>query len=263
MLYKSLPKNHQTRIVYFGCPHLRSISASEYFNCLKSLRPLFKDSDFYNSVAGFYINSAPENSGEKRISLRITYFTTNPLKTRKIIKNFEKRHSKDIKIYSFNLPIWEEVFKFLISFLNPKECNDEDLRFNKFLNAYTQISLELLENFGRDCSRRLVADYRLNYNPHHRQLWGTSPKEFFESVFNKHSQFFRELNNNYSAEQLWEDLKRAETGSRGVWLHYLVNMLLTLDLNPYGSPIPAGQKRSFLNDIELDMPDNWQSDCDF
>lgn len=260
MPFNNLSKKHQTRITWLGCPHSRPLSVREYLDCIEFLRPLFERIDFQNLISGFYINSAEENAGEKRLSFRVTYFTNSPLKIRKIIKNFEKKHSDKIKIYSFNLSFRRELFKSLIFFLNPKECDDDMWRFNKFLNTYTQIGLDLLKNFGELCSRRLVAEYRLDYHPLTRQQRAT-PKEFFEPIFDKHSQFFRELRENYSANQLWEDFTKADR--KGVRLHFLVNMFLALDLNPYGGVISEQTKRNFLNEIELDLPENWRQDCDF
>lgn len=261
MPFDNLPKKYQKRIAYFGCSPSGLLSVREYFDCIDFLRPLFDQADFQNSTPGFYINNAEENSGEKRLSVRLSYFTISPLKTRRIIKKFGKKNSDKIKIYSFELSLRTEISKSLTFFFNPKSVDDDLFRFQKFLNAYTQIGLDLLKNFGELCSRRLVAEYRLDYHPLTRQQRAT-PKEFFEPIFDKHSQFFRELEENYPTNQLWEDFMRTDN-KYGVRLHFLVNMFLALDLNPYGSVISEQIRRNFLNEIGLDLPENWRQECDF
>ena len=252
----NLPREHQLGIEIFRLKDEKLSSPERYFDCIDLLRPLFSSSNFQNLTPGFYINI--RTTPDRKDSLRLTYHSIDAPKTYKAIENFVKKE-KDIKILKFDKteefegtvrPEKKELFK----------CDNEGLRFRKFLNAYTQIGLDLLQNFGRLCTRRLVAKYRLDCHPHAPE-WTIRPKQFFEPVFNKHSQFFRELNGNYSADQLWEDLERAD--GKGIWLHFLVNMLLPGDWNEYGYVIPEELKKRILEHGHLDMPENWEADCDF
>lgn len=211
------------------------VSSNQYFDCLGSVTSLLEDNNFKRWVPGFYINCV-------RGTLRLTCFTDNKEETKKIIKDLIDKNNK-INLYS-----------------DFEESSISDERFRNFLNTYTKIGLDLLKNFGELCSRRLVAEYRFDYHPHTRYQRAT-PKEFFESVFSRHSQFFRELNENYPPDQLWEDFKKVD--EQGVWIHFLVNMFLTLDLSPYGVVVSEQNKNNFLETISLDLPENWRKNCDF
>jgi len=235
---------------YFRFSSLESLDANRYFDCLNILKSLLRDPDFKKSTPGFYINyitNSIEDGDDGKNSIRLTYFTIDTSKTLELIENFEKTNSDKIRIYHSKTT--ERPNKNSASL-----CTEEELRFRKFLNAYTQIGLDLLENFGRLCTRRLVATYRFNDFPL------PSPKSFFKSVFYKHSEFFRQLNNIYSAQQLWEDLDRKD--SRGVWVHFLVNMLLPGDFNIYGIPIPEEYKKLLFDKVKLDVPEDWKLDCE-
>lgn len=252
----SLPLKHSLGIEFFRFSDLESLDANGYFDCLDLLRPLFKNSDFRNSTPGFYINhitNRKENDDDGKDSVRLTYFTVNAIETDGAIKNFVKMNSDKTRIYepkSSTRLVAKEL----------KSCDPKLLKFRKFLNAYTQIGLDLLENFGRICTRRLVAKYRFDCHPH-TPMWAIRPKPFFEPVFSRHSQFFRQLNDDYSTNQLWEDLKRVD--EYGIWLHFLVNMLLPGDYNKYGYVIPKELKKVVLENKSLNIPDNWEADCDF
>jgi len=211
------------------------VSSSQYFDCLSSVKSLLQEKNFKRWAPGFYINCI-------RGTLRLNCFTGNKEETKKIIKDFTDKNNK-INLYG-----------------DFEESAIGDERFRNFLNAYTKIGLDLLKNFGELCSRRLVAEYRFDYHLHTRYQRAT-PKEFFGPIFSRHSQFFRELDENYSAEQLWEDFRKVD--EQGVWIHFLVNMFLTLDLNPYGIVVSEQTKNNFLETIDLDLPENWRRNCDF
>lgn len=252
-----LSAKHLLEKEYFRFSDLESLDAGGYFDCLDILKSLLRDPDFKKSTPGFYINyvtNMVEDDDDGKNSVRLTYFTIDTYKTLKLIGNFEKTNRDKIRIYHSKTT--ERPNKNNVSL-----CTEEELRFRKFLNSYTQIGLDLLENFGRLCTRRLVATYRFDCHPHTPE-WVIRPKPFFEPVFNKHSEFFRELNDGYFTEQLWEDLERSERGPRGIWLHYFVNMLLPGDWNEYGYVIPEELKKRMLESKRLDVPEDWKLDCE-
>lgn len=246
----NLPANHLLGIEFFRLADSKSLDSEGYFDCLDLLRTLFRKPDFENSTPGFYINYITniEEGNDGGNSVRLTYFTVDAQETDNAIKNFVKMNNEKIGVYEATTtrrPITKDL----------ENCDPALLRFREFLNTYTHIGLDLLENFGRLCTRRLIATYRFDDFPL------PSSKSFFESLFYKHSEFFRKLSNDYSAQQLWEDLDRKD--SRGVWVHFLVNMLLPGDFNTYGIPVPEEIKKLLLDKMKLDVPDDWKLDCNF
>lgn len=240
-------------VVFFECSDKSKIYPDNYFDCIDLVRPLFENSDFLKTSPGFYINIGDEER------VRLTCITNDPGETNKIIRGYSSKESA-IKLIPGENGFGGQDF-------NPGkisgECTEEYLNRRKFFTTYTQIALDLLKNYGRQCSRRLVAKWRLDYF-----FQGESCRKFFEPVFKKHSNFFNDLGKfkSYSIKQFWEDLDFNNDWS----VHLLINMLLPADLhvdirgwvinlkNFNSSP---KFKEDFLHSINLDIPDNWEQNC--
>ncbi|HEX76291.1 MAG TPA: hypothetical protein G4O12_06900 [Dehalococcoidia bacterium] len=237
-------------ILFFRFSNLKPLNYEEYFSCLNLIRPLLGSPDFKVSTPGYYLNY-------NDYSVRLTCFTNNERKTKGTIDNFLK----------------ENVYIALFKSKQPKVGNiaegygGDNSRFRRFLSAYTQIGLDLL-NYDNLYSRRLVAEYRLTYSTQK-----ISCKPLFEPAFTKHSKFFNQLDTQ-SVEQIWKDLNfwhpiPKEPKCVADWAHFLVNMLLPGDYihaskfkelftNPNPRPpIIDSQKEQMLRLFNIDMPNNW------
>lgn len=247
-------------VKFFRFSNLQPLNINGYFSCLNLIKPLFERQDFKDSTSGFYINYI--TNSEDGNSVRLTYFTNNKAETSRAIKNFLNTNS--------NIVLFPSKDSYESGKGNIAEgYGGENLRFRRFLNAYTQIGLDLL-GYNILYSRRLAAEYRLNYSTQK-----ISCKPLFESAFTKHSKFFNQLDTS-SIEQLWKDLNFwhtiKNTNYVADWAHFLVNMLLPGDFTdiPYfvgffrnpnpEPPIIGKQKIIMLKIFNLDIPDNWIPD---
>jgi hypothetical protein len=214
------PKQHLLGKEYFRLPDLESLEGDRYFDCIDFLRPLFEKPDFLESAPGFYLNwitNLTQDGDDNKNSVRLTYFTINPSKTTEVIKNFENENSDKIKIYDSKTkerPIGKDLIDF----------DEKQNRFWQFLNDYTKISLDLLENYGRESSRKLVWEFRTCH-----LLERKLPKPFLEPVFSQNSEYFRKLKEFSLNEQFWKDLVYNFGPGNGFGLHFLVNMMGFID----------------------------------
>ena len=149
-MINKIPRQHLLGKEYFRLPDLGSLEGARYFDCIDFLRPLFEKPDFQESTPGFYLNwitNLTQDGDENKNSVRLTYFTISPSKAIEVIKNFEKENSDKIKIYDSKTKE-RPIEKGLIDF------DEKQNRFWQFLNDYTKISLDLLENYGRESSQK-------------------------------------------------------------------------------------------------------------
>ncbi len=221
-----------------------------YFECLKLIRPLLDRFDVSNAIPGFYINIS---SGKRHVdAVRLTYFAFDPKETKNEIDIFlgKNSHVQSLPVEDFDDAKYKEPIEASIAITGVDEKRDR-----VFANTYTHIGLDLLANFGELCTRRLIATYRLEHFP----LLFAQP--FFEVIFSKHSEFFRQLRDDYPKESLWDDLSLFNHKR----IHMFVNMLLPGDvhgdLSPYGQAAPKVIKEQFLREIRLDLPQGWEANC--
>jgi hypothetical protein len=170
-----LPLKHLLGIEFFRFPNLKSLDVEGYFNCIKILKPLLKSSDFIDSTPGFYINyiTVPDDNLN---SLRITYYTTDPIKTQEAIQRFVEQNFDKISLFRSQ---WTGRARAGQPLDIPDE---EELRFRNFLNRNTQIVLDLLESYDREQLRKLVSDYR-----HIQLLQRVKPEAVLGPVFSQYS----------------------------------------------------------------------------
>jgi len=206
-----LPINHSTGVEFFRFKDLQPLNADQYFECLNFIRPLFKDHVFCASTPGFYFNRITNTNDDKGNSLRLTYYTTDPIRTLESINNFADKNSK--------IAIFESSDSSRPSANSLSEHDLEELRFRNFLNRNTKICLEILESYGEHSFQEFVTWYRyigLSQKIH--------PKSVFSPIFEKHSKYFNELKKNSLDDQYWEDLVFVHKG-KNLGFHFIVNML--------------------------------------
>jgi hypothetical protein len=207
----NLPTNHSTGVEFFRFKDLQPLNADGYFECLNLIRSLFKDPDFCTSTPGFYFNRITNKNDDNGNSLRLTYYTIDPIKTSESIKDFINQNNKIAIFNSSDLsrPSPDSL----------KEHDPEELRFRNFLNRNTKICLEILENYGEHSFREIVTWYRYIGLPQK-----IHPKSVFGPVFEKHSNYFNELRKNSFDNQYWEDLVFVHKG-KNFGFHFMVNMI--------------------------------------
>ena len=211
-----IPSRHILGKEYFRLPDLETLGGDRYFDCIDLLSPLLEKSDFRSSTPGFYLNfitNRIEDEDDGKNSVRLTYFSISPSKTIEIIKNFEKGNEDKIKIYNSKTKERPSDDS-LISF------DEKQSEFWQFLNDFTQIGLDLLKNYGREASQKLIWEYRTRH-----LLERKIPKTFLEPVFSQNSEYFRKLKECSLDEKFWKDLVRNFGSGNGFGLHFLVNMM--------------------------------------
>lgn len=210
-----IPKQHQLGKEYFRLPDMETLYGNKYFDCIDFLRPLFRESNFKKYTPGFYLNfitNRVEDGDDGKNSVRLTYFTINPIKTFEAIENFNKSNKNKIRIYESRTKE-RPIGKGLINF------DENQNRFWQFLNDYTQIGLDLLENYGRESSQKIIREYRF-----YHLLQRKSPEPFLGPIFFKNSQYFRELKKYSLDKEFWKNLTYY-FGNSNFGLHFLVNMM--------------------------------------
>lgn len=215
-----LPTKHTAGVEFFRLPDLKSLTPPGYFYCIKILRPLLNDPDSQNCTPGFYLNYITNVPDDGLNSVRITYYTTDPAKSLELIQKFVDQQSDKIAIFNSQ---WTS---------RPKaddpitEVEGEELAFRNFLNTNTQISLDLLENYGLEPLHKLVYAYRYTKLPQR-----ISPKTIFEPVFSKYSPFLQMLKTQSLDKNYWDGLMHLFHGTE-FGLHFLVNIALVPE-SPY------------------------------
>jgi len=207
----NLPEKHRLGIEFFRFLNLQALSADGYFECLNIVKPLFNTADFQNSTPGFYINRITNVEDDRGDSVRLTYYTIDPLKTTRAIDSFVESN-KQVSLFnskSSNRPADSSLTAY----------DENEMRFRNFLNRNTQICLEALEGYGIHAFQELVARYRYDLLPQR-----IPPELVFEPVFTKHSDYFRKLGDSSLAVQYWKDLVHLHSGNN-FGLHFMVNMV--------------------------------------
>lgn len=230
---------------FFRFSDLKSLDKDSYLKCLKFIKPLFENPDFKSLTSGFYINYIPNEARDGGgYSVRLKYFTKDWEKVKKVTEKFSNTNGI-VEIF----PSQETKTRPTPGPISLK-YGGEELRFRRFLTTYPHIGLDLLD-YDILYSRRLVAEYRFTYSAQR-----ISCRPLFEPAFSKYSEFFRRLDN-YSAEQLWEDLDYGDF--QGIYTHFLVNMLLPADIIVSGLVRTEEGKRRILREhsYNFDIPDDW------
>lgn len=222
-----IPSEHTSGVEFFRSPDLGSVdNAYKYFQLIENITPLLKSSDFKESTPGFYLNQITNVEDDVLNSLRLTYYTTNPIKTLETIQAFMDQNSEKVKLFQSK---WTGKPEPMGSFSTHSE---EEIAFRNFASINNSIALDLLENVGQAQLQLLVCQYRYVYLPSR-----ISPKIFLENILMKLSKTYRELKKLGLDDQYWSGLVK-QFHNNTIGLHLLVNFSLIKDLQevyPYYS----------------------------
>ncbi|MGD8380949.1 MAG: hypothetical protein PVJ11_02295, partial [Syntrophobacterales bacterium] len=115
-----------------------------YYESLSAIRPFLRSKEWLQSVTGYYVNVAG-----KQDAVRLSYWTTAPEQTRKIVDLFVSQNG----LKHIEEPVIPKHTR------NSTGYGDEELRFRRFLSTYTLIGLEIMETDLLH-ARRLLATFR-------------------------------------------------------------------------------------------------------
>jgi hypothetical protein len=213
-----------------------------YYKSLNCMRPFLRSEDWLQSVTGYYVNVAG-----KQDAVRLSYWTTAPEQTRKIVDHFVSGNG----LKHIEKPIIPERAR------NSAGYGGEELRFRRFLFTYTLIGLEIM---GTDLlhARRLLATFRWQvmragkpYRPH------------FLRTFEDQSFFFNSLSA-AEREQFWRDLAYWPDPNKVDWAHLFVNMVLGADWFPIYQhfhspqrPLSFSEINKLVEPMGFQIPANW------
>ena len=227
----NLTNDNPFSVLFFRFADLQGLNVNRYFQCLRSIKPLLLENpDFKDSTPGFYVNRRT-NEDDMGNSVRLTYFTSNEIKTRKAIQDFISANN-NLRLFC------------------AKECRvdvrgnaisgdpNEELRFRMFANTYTNIGLDLLDQNVLLTFRNLVADHMKEFLivsiskfrtfPPPEPLEEINAEPLLSPFLIRNSKFFREKLDASKRKQLWKDLIYCR--SREICFpHFLANMFAVSD----------------------------------
>jgi len=240
--------NRLTETDLFGTFFLRASDLGRfagYYSSLDAIRPLLESEEWTENVTGFYINVAGDFD-----AVRISYWTTSPEQTRQVVDEFVTQHS----LQYLREPGTPGQTR------NSDSYGGEELRFRKFLTAYTQIGLDIMaaDLLNARCSfatfRWQVMRSRQAYKPH------------FEGTFQNHSPFYNSLSQS-EKDQFWLDLTHWPNPPQVDWAHMMVNMVLGCDWNRPPAwptflspqqPLSISEINEIIRQQGFQIPNNWQ-----
>lgn len=213
-----------------------------YYESLNGMRPFLRSKEWLQSVTGYYVNVAG-----KQDAVRLSYWTTTPQQTRKIVDLFVSQNG----LKHIEEPTIPEHAK------NSAGYGGEELRFRRFLVTYTLIGLEIMETDLLH-ARRLLATFRWQvmragkpYRPH---FLGTLEDQSF---------FFNSLSTS-EKEQFWRDLAYWPDPNKVDWAHLFVNMVLAADWFPVWqhfhspqAPLSFSEINQLVEPMGFQIPKNW------
>ena len=197
-----------------------SVMFDTYYQSIEALRPLLTSEAWSDNVTGYYINVAGNMD-----TVRLSYFTSNPDGLLEVVENYCQQNN--IEKNNQEQPHAARI---------AEAYGGEELRFRKYLHAYTQIGLDLIqENLLQ--ARCLMATFRwqvmLSRQPY---------KPHFENIFEAQSSAYNSLSPE-EKEQFWLDLSNWPDTQQVDWAHMMVNMILPGDFvqqwNLFSQPRPA------------------------
>lgn len=227
---KNLTIDNPFGVLFFRFSDLQGLVVNRYFKCLRSIKPLLlENSDFKDSTPGFYINWITNKNDDGGISVRLTYFTNDEMKTKRAIQNFLlSSANNNIRLFC------SKDCRVNITGNAASEDAEEELRFRIFSNVYTHIGLDLLWQDVLSAFRPIVASYMLKFSTLLRNSGFSlkekeiSAKDFFNHFLNKYSNFLKDELDSPKRNQLWKDLSYCPRSSL-CFPHFLANMFAISD----------------------------------
>lgn len=186
--------------VFFDAPQL-----SDYYDSVATLRPLLQNTQWNDSVTGFYLfryQQVPHREPRPPL-LRLTFFVSSE---QQADRAFELTNSIPLKIWRTALPVREHLLK--------GKSDATEYRFRRFLCLATQIGLEVMETALVDAQQL----YR-NFQSGPSYSWGAHRDEFVQFV-QQHSLSFRELSKEQKAGFI------ADTEFNATWSHNFVGVIV-------------------------------------
>lgn len=183
-----------------------------YFRTIEALRPFLRSAAWRESVTGYYLNIAGNFD-----TVRLSYFTVSPGDARKAVDDLCAGGTVRESLLE------ERPHPVVIS----EPYGGEELRFRRFLCAYTQVGLDIME---RDLlnARRLMATFRWQVFAARQPV-----RPHFEGTFKSQSPYYNALSAT-DREQFWQDLAEWPDPHQVDWAHMMVNMVLPGDWNTKG-----------------------------
>ena len=121
---------------FFRFLNLGGLDVNRYFDCLRTIKPLLIGEDFNNSISGFYVSRI--SNEDSRVSVRLVYFTFDINKTKNTVDQFIQTNSQVALFNSLDSTDG-------IAGNAAGETSEEESRFRRFANVYTNIGLDLLD----------------------------------------------------------------------------------------------------------------------
>jgi hypothetical protein len=239
--------NRLTEADLFGRFFLRAPDGgmfASYYSTLEAIRPLLRSEEWTEGVTGFYINVA-----ENFDAVRVSYWTASPEQTRQVVDRFVKEHGLEFT----KRPGAPGQTR------NSDSYGGEELRFRKFLTAYTQIGLDIMAADLLN-ARCLFATFRWQI-----MISRQAYKPHFEGTFQTHSPFYNSLTES-EKEQFWQDIAHWPNPPRVDWAHMMVNMVLACDWNDLFRPASVSalpplsiqEINKLVKEQGFQIPPDWQ-----
>ncbi len=214
-----------------------------YYRSLEAIRPLLNREEWLKNVTGYYINVTGNFD-----AVRLSFFTSFPTQAQNAIQRFAADNQFE-RIEVLEQPQQEEI---------SRNYGGEELRFRRFLVAYTMIGLEIMEANLLN-ARCLLATFRWQvmrarkpYKPH------------FLMTFQNQSIFYNSLPPE-KQKQFWCDLTYWPNAPQVDWAHFLVNMVLGCDWNNHlwkhflitKPPLSMLEVNEIIRGLGFQIPDDW------
>jgi hypothetical protein len=206
---QKIPKSFANGVEFLRFSDRKPLDATGYFSCIELLRALLNNPDFIKITPGFYLNAidVPDDNG---LSLRLVYYSLDPIKTRTALNNFIATVQPRLGVFDSTQTSRPDVVPSGI-------LSNDEIKFFTFLYQNTEIFLDVIQSFGIPLLQEMIVDYRHIYLAQR-----VSPEKVFGTVFKKHSSFFRELETKSLDKEYWMSLVKTFGSDFG--LHFLVNL---------------------------------------
>ncbi|MDD5427700.1 MAG: hypothetical protein PHI58_00490 [Candidatus Omnitrophica bacterium] len=183
-----------------------------YYKTIDDMRPFLYGSEWLDAVSGYYINVAGNYD-----TARLSYFSKDPGKALSAVSALKEKYGITESRQA------EDPHKACVSEL----YGGEELRFRKFLCAYTLVALDIMKAdlAGARC---MMAVFRWQITIPRKPV-----RPYFEDVFRAQSPFYNLLSAR-DKEQFWLDLSNWPNPPQVDWAHMMVNMVLPGDWNRNG-----------------------------
>lgn len=217
------------------------IPYAKYYDTLDNLRKLFEmQSDFVNSVQGYYVNHIQDLVNGIKDSVRISYFVQSEKKQIPLLflqkylaenqlKELDKRDSPTIK----------DKNNFLVlNYGGLGQCADTlnslEIRFRNYLHVETQVGLDLLYSDKRDTimdeiERARVIRTNIYARDFPRNEYALTISEILTPIFKNYSKTYRDLTQVEKSHFFFDLNYSPNKFPNPDWIHFFFNLTLGKD----------------------------------